>query len=498
VTLGGAQGAEPASGGAHLGFVAPEGAAERGTVTVVIVNWNRRDCVLSLLDSLRSLDHGSLRVIVVDNASSDGSAAAVRAHALPVLVLENSENLGGTGGFNTGIFYALEHFEQQFIWLLDNDAEVTPATLAGMLEVMADDSAIGIVGSCILSPEDHALIVEVGGFVEPARATWKPHRRYQRHEECTGRNLVEEVDYVPACSALVRSDLFRKIGVLDQRYFLHWDDIDFCARARRAGFRVVAALDSLVYHGAEKGHSRMTLYYDFRNALLFFSKAGPGAPLLRPFWALLTRNLTSFFYFLLTGRQRVAGYLYQGLSDFLKGCFGRVDVPSGSLASEPRGEEVQLGHSLAGSKKVVVFAAGSYEEVVGALRALKKASPQLQVVLAVAADRAEAYRHAEADRLITYDLFRDGAVRKVFTAADILGSRFQLGISAGSAFTVPYAFLVRRNLVFDAQSGRCSASDISLCSLWKLPLAMLLGYLLALLFLVPVLITARQCKERPL
>ena len=105
----------------------PAGAGGGGTsVTVVIVNWNRHECVLSLMDSLWTVDQSELRVIVVDNASSDGSAAAIRDHALPVILLENSENLGGSGGFNTGIRYALEHFDQQFIWLLDNDAEVTP------------------------------------------------------------------------------------------------------------------------------------------------------------------------------------------------------------------------------------------------------------------------------------------------------------------------------------------------------------------------------------
>jgi len=472
--------------------------ANQAAVTVVIVNWNRRDCVLSLMDSLRLLAHEGLRVIVVDNASSDGSAAAIRSHVLPVLLLENCENLGGTGGFNSGIRYAMEYFDQQFIWLLDNDAAVTPATLGGMLRVMADNPCAGVVGSCIMSPEDHTLIVEAGGFVAAKSGTWQPHRRYQRHEAMTEGNRVEEVDYVPACSALIRSELLERIGLLDERYFLHWDDIDFCARAKEAGFQVVAALDAHVYHGAEKGHSRMTLYYDFRNALLYFSKTASGILLLRSVLALLARNLTSSIYFMLTGRRQVAAYLYQGLTDFLKGRFGRVTASAGFAASEPGGGEVKLQSYLGGIKKIVVFAAGSYDDVVGAVRHLKQASSQVSVSLAVASDRAEAYRLVEVDRLITYDLFRDSLARKAVTAASILGSRFDLGISAGNAFIVPYAFLVRRNLVFEAQSETCSSSDVSLRTLWKLPLAMLLGHLLAVVFLMPVLLATRKFKHKSL
>lgn len=471
----------------------PAGAGGGGTsVTVVIVNWNRHECVLSLMDSLWTVDQSELRVIVVDNASSDGSAAAIRDHALPVILLENSENLGGSGGFNTGIRYALEHFDQQFIWLLDNDAEVTPSTLRCMVQVMIADRCIGVVGSCIMSPEDHALIVEAGGFVDRGSATWRPNRRYQRHEEYAGRNLVEEVDYVPACSALVSRELLERIGLLDERYFLHWDDIDFCARARQAGFRVVAALDSLVFHGAEKGHSRMTLYYDFRNALLYFSKHARGAKLISPALALLTRNLASSVYSRVTGRKQVAAYLYQGLRDFLDGRFARVSIPPGFLVLEPGGAQVLLSSFLSGKKKVVVFAAGSYEEVVAAVSQLQAAAPDLAVTIAVAADRAQAYSFPELGPPITFDLFRDGLAGKLRTSADLLKARFEAGISAGNAFTVPYAFLLRENLVFDAENASFRVSDVSVSSLWKLPFALVLGHLVSVFFLVPVLLAARR------
>jgi GT2 family glycosyltransferase len=457
-------------------------------VSIVIVTWNKRADVLNLLDSLHAIRCNCANIVVVDNASTDGSAESIRRHPLAVTLIENAENLGGTGGFNTGIRYALQHLEQEYLWLLDNDAEVTASTLDKMVAVLEGDRSIGVAGSCIMSPEDHGLIVEAGGFVDADSATWRPNRRYQRYESLPKGAAVEDVDYVPACSAVVRAELFGKLGILDERFFLHWDDIDFCARVREAGYRVAAVLDSQVFHGAEKGHSRMTLYYDFRNALLYFGKHASGLALLRAVKALLARNLVSCLYYLFTGRRTVAAYLYQGLADFRRGKFGRAATAAGTLAVASGEQQVPVD-SLAGVKKVLVFAVGSYEEVAGAVRALKEFCREAAVHVAVAADRAEAYRLPEVDGLVVYDLFRDGLFAKAKTAAAIFAGGYDLGVTAGNAFTVPYAFVLKRNVVFEGRTGAFTRSDASLASVWKIPFAMLGGNLLALLFLLPVLLT---------
>jgi hypothetical protein len=457
-------------------------------VSIIIVTWNKRADVLNLLDSLLAIRCTCANIVVVDNASTDGSAEAVRLHPLAVTLLQNRENLGGTGGFNTGIRYALQHLEQDYLWLLDNDAEVIASTLDKIMMVMEGDRSIGVAGSCIMSPEDHGLIVEAGGFVETASATWRPHRRYQRYESLLMPGAVEDVDYVPTCSAVVRAEVFRRVGILDERFFLHWDDIDFCARARAAGFRVVSVLESQVFHGAEKGHSRMTLYYDFRNALLYFSKHAAGVARLRAVKALLARNLVSCVYYLVTGRNAVATYLYQGLADFRHGNFGMSTTSACTLAVSSRAEEVSV-KALDGMKKVLVFAVGSYDEVVGAVCALKESNSDTVVHVAVAADRAEAYRLPEVERLVVFDLFRDGLLRKARSAAAIFAGGYDLGVSAGDAFTVPYAFVLRRNVVFDGGRGTFTTSDASIFSLWKIPFAMIGGNLLALLFLVPILLS---------
>jgi GT2 family glycosyltransferase len=455
------------------------------------VNWNRKDYVLSLLDSLRSMPSTGSQIVVVDNASTDGSDEAIRNHPLSVTLLENRENLGGTGGFNTGIRHVLELSDQEFIWLLDNDAEVSPDTLYQMVGAMNRDPSIGVAGSCILSPEDRTVIVEAGGFVERRSSTWMPNLRYQPYTPLQGKGLVEPVDYVPACSALVRVSVVRKIGLMDERFFLHWDDIDFCARVREAGFRVVSVLDSPAYHGAEKGHSSMTLYYDFRNALLYFGKHASGVDLLRTYMNILDSYLSSLVYLRLMGQATLANYLGEAARDFLAGRFGRAGTSPAALREQSASKHPVRDNSLSGCTKVVLFAVGSYEEIVAALAVIRVQSPLASLSVAVAANRAEAYRLPGVDRLIVYDLLKDGLVARLKTAGAILAERFSYGVTAGNGFTVPYAFLLGRNFTFEPD-GALVFSEVSWRGVWKLPTALLLGKLCAALLLIPTWAAARN------
>ncbi len=463
-------------------------------VTIVIVNWNKRRHVINLLDSLRSIEYDNYSIVIVDNASTDDSVTAIRGHELPVVLLENRENLGGTGGFNAGMNHAIGHLSQEYIWLLDNDAEVLPGTLGALVTLMEGDKTIGLAGSCIMSPEDHGLIVEAGAFVGWRSGTSDPHLRYHRIDSCQGARVID-VDSVAACSALVRAEVVRRVGVMDERFFLHWDDIDYSIRVRDAGFRVVASLDAPAFHGAEKGYSPITLYYDFRNALLFQAKHRQGSGLLISAWNILGNYLSSLVYLFLLGQRKPALYLSAALRDFMNRRFGRAPISPAELAApSSTGDPVGCGQ-LGKFRNVLLFAVGSFDDVAAAVRGIKGCEPSASVTVAVAADRAEVYRLPEVDALIRFDLFRSGLRGKLATAWAILGGGFHCGITAGGPFVVPYAFLLRRNLFFDSRDRTFRRSGVSLLALWKVPLAMVTGKLLAALFLVPVVRTCRGLRK---
>ena len=108
-------------------------------VAIVIVTWNKKKYVLDLLNSLGNLNYDNHDIIVVDNASTDDTCQVIREQYTYVDLIENKENLGGTGGFNTGMRYVLEKRGYKYTWLLDNDAVVENDTLIELVRVMEND-----------------------------------------------------------------------------------------------------------------------------------------------------------------------------------------------------------------------------------------------------------------------------------------------------------------------------------------------------------------------
>lgn len=443
-------------------------------ITIVIVNWNRKDCVLNLLDSLCLMPTEGTRIIVVDNASIDGSAVAIREHPLHVILLENPENLGGTGGFNTGIRYALENLDQNYIWLLDNDAEVRPDTLEELIAVMEADSSIGIAGSCILDSADRGLIVEAGGHIDERSATWKPHLRYQVHSRYISAPPVA-VDYVPACSALVRKGVFDGIGILDERYFLHWDDVDFGRAATEAGFRVVAVFDSIVHHGTEKGYSNAVLYFDVRNSLLFLAKHLSTGKRVVPMFRVCLRSTMAAKLFDLSGEKLLSWYLRRAVEDFVADCFGPAPHPLQQLKSTTDIKTSPCS-GIPSAKNFVLFAVGPYADIVSTACVVRSNVPSASITLAAPLERLGAYRSCEAiDDFIGYDLARGGLLGGISFVMKLLGRKFDCAITAGTGFVVPFAFFVRRHIVVTEGGRSIHESEVCLRSLWMLPYAIVSG-----------------------
>ncbi|HIJ96532.1 MAG TPA: glycosyltransferase family 2 protein [Desulfuromonadales bacterium] len=448
-------------------------------VTIIIVTWNKRDDVLNLLDSLQSIASPNVTIVVIDNASSDGSVAAIRDRSLPVTLIENSENLGGTGGFNTGIRYALNNLYQDYIWLLDNDAEVKPDTLDKLVSVMEADGSVGIAGSCILDTIDRGLIVEAGGHIDERSATWKPHLRYKLHSLYIGSPAID-VDYVPACSALVRRELFDVIGIMDERYFLHWDDVDFGRTATKAGFRVVAVLDSMVHHGTEKGYSNTVLYFDVRNSLLFLAKHLSIGKRVLPMFRACLRSIMASKLFELSGEKMLSWYLRQAVENFSAGRFGSAPLIPDQLNSLSN-KNTDFALCTAGAKSFVLFAVGCYADVVGAASVIRSSYPTVSITLAAPSDRLEVYKSCEAiNDFISYDLARDGLWGSLNFVLNLLRLRFDCAVTAGTGFVVPFAFFVRRNIVISDGGRLVQESKISLGSFWKLPCAVVSGFFITL------------------
>ena len=220
-------------------------------VYTIVLNYNRRDDTLECLDSLFRMDYPNYKVLVVDNASSDGTADAVREAYPDAEVLENEKNLMYAGGNNEGIRLALTR-GAEWILLLNNDTVVDSRLLQEMLKASYMRPDAGVIGPMIyyFSPKGRAAEGEVIWYAGGIVKLWMgliAHRGIR--EEDTGRyGRIEDTDYVTGCAMLISRACLEKIGLLDISYGMYTEDVDFSLRARRAGFGLVFAPGGRVWH----------------------------------------------------------------------------------------------------------------------------------------------------------------------------------------------------------------------------------------------------------
>ena len=234
-------------------------------VGVVIVTWNKKDYVLQLLDDLAAHPYPNWTVLVVDSHSSDGTLEALAARHPWVNVLPLPDNLGGSGGFNAGLRAMLQEKDLDYVWLLDNDVSLEPGALETLVETLEARPDAGVAGSHMIQMDNDGVTNEIGGDVDLAlgRLILHHHGSLARFH----RDEIYDVDYVAACSLLVRFSVLRQVGLWDD-FFIHYDDVDWCLRIRAAGHRILACAASRIRHmSARVKPVTWVLYYDIRNML---------------------------------------------------------------------------------------------------------------------------------------------------------------------------------------------------------------------------------------
>jgi GT2 family glycosyltransferase len=299
----------------------PDADLRRAPVAVVIVNWNGRHlldrCLASVLEQRPAPD----RVIVVDNGSADGSLAHLRDRWPQVVPLDAGRNLGFSGGNNLGIRDALAA-GADFVLLLNNDAQLLPGSLAGLLAALEGAGmAAWAAAPKILYRKNPDIIWSAGG-----RFAWWRGLSMDRgwDERDRGQyDTPELVEFANACCLLVRGQTFREVGLLDDGYFMYFEDSELAARAGRTGARVAFQPTARVLHdvqgstgGIRGDPSPAALYYWTRNRSRFISRnvRGPLRRLAAHGYAIGSR-LTRIVQAALAGRLGEARLIGRGLVD---------------------------------------------------------------------------------------------------------------------------------------------------------------------------------------
>ncbi len=295
------------------------------TVFIIILHWNGTRDTLECLESLSQLQttNYKLQTIVVDNGSKE--EFRVEGKGERVEIIRNKENLGFAGGNNVGINYALRN-GAEYVIILNNDTVVDKNLVNELVKVAESDKKIGMVAPKIYfapsfefhkdryKKEDLGKVIwYAGGIVDWENVVG----RHRGVDDVDGGQYEkeEETDFASGCCMMIKRSVFERIGMLDNKYFLYYEDSDFSLRAKKAGFKIVFNPRAVLWHknAGSAGGSGSSLqdYYITRNRLLFGIRYAP----LRSKLALLRES----FGLLINGRL----WQKRGALDFYLGKFGR-------------------------------------------------------------------------------------------------------------------------------------------------------------------------------
>ena len=246
---------------------------------VVILNWNTCSYLEQFLPGIiRSLEGMDAEVIVADSASTDGSMEMMRQRFPGVRRIELDANYGFTGGYNQ----ALAQVDAEYFVLLNSDIEVTQDWLRPLVDWMDSHPDCGACGPKLLSYYDHGSFEyagAAGGLLDRWGFPYCRGRVMGRVGRDRGQyDTPADVLWVTGACLMVRSRLWDELGGLDERFFAHMEEIDFCWRAQLAGWRVQVIPQSVVYHlggGTLPQNSPWKLQLNFRNNLLLLENNLP-------------------------------------------------------------------------------------------------------------------------------------------------------------------------------------------------------------------------------
>ena len=241
-------------------------------LAVVICNFNKKSFVLDCIESVFRSDFKDLDLIVVDNASTDDSVEAIRERFGDKLtLLVNEVNTGGSGGFNRGIQEVLDRGIHKYVMLADNDITVEANTIDELKSYMDSHPETGVCGATIFQMGNREITQEMGANISFEGFTNNPLYHQVRKHELPPKL---ECDYVAFCASIIRVDAIRKAGLIESDYFIYWDDMEFCWRTRKSGYKVSAISSAIVYHHTSPPSNRTTFteYYFFRNKTNCFAR----------------------------------------------------------------------------------------------------------------------------------------------------------------------------------------------------------------------------------
>jgi len=260
--------------------------------SIIILNWNGKKDTLNCLASVLKVDHPSFNVIVVDNGSEDDSISAINKQFPNIHLIETGKNLGYAGGNNVGIQYALDN-NADYVLVLNNDTIVAADLLEQLTATAEQHPQTAAFGPVVCEMDKPDTIWTAGEFftdiVSPVS--------FQQGEDISSisKQTTLDTQWVNGAAFFVKADIFREIGLFDEKFFLTYEESDWCCRAQNKGYNCLVVPTAVIWHKVASSFgnesSPLRAYYSTRNKLLFVGKNRPKTHLFKLLYRLLKQSL---------------------------------------------------------------------------------------------------------------------------------------------------------------------------------------------------------------
>jgi hypothetical protein len=273
-------------------------------VAVVILNWNGKGFLEKFLPGVIKNSEGMAEVIIADNDSTDGSVEYLQQNFPKIKIIINEEN----GGFAKGYNDALAKVEADYYVLLNSDIEVTPNWIEPVIQLMESNDQIAACQPKLrdfFNRESFEYAGAAGGFLDKYGYPFCRGRLFQSLEKDQAQfNDELEIFWATGACLFVKANIYHQLGGLDERFFAHMEEIDFCWRAKNKGFKIMYCPNSTVYHvggGTLPKRSWRKTYLNMRNNNIMLYKNLPSNRLFKVFIARLVLDGAAAFKFLIDG-----------------------------------------------------------------------------------------------------------------------------------------------------------------------------------------------------
>lgn len=346
-------------------------------IGIVICNYNKSHFVTQCIRSVLESKEHNFDIYVVDNASTDDSVERIKSNfGDRVTLIENTENLGGSGGFNTGLRIVRDKGYEYFL-CLDDDAQVDETAIQNLYQYMEENPDVGMAGCRVYHAQMPEYIQQCGVMID--------------FEDCSVSTLyadvkeegrlpeVIECDAVATCAVMVRGKVIREteVGLMPEDNFIYWDDMEWGHRMHLAGYRTVTLGNAKALHQMGANERKLTTfveYYMWRNRLHFFMKYTPKEKWERMSVQALGSIFDVLYEKMYREEHNQVQSIYYAYQDALEGIRGKAETDK-ILPNDA--EQHKLVKHIQGKKSYHIREEGMQQEAFFLRNLLKKANPSV-------------------------------------------------------------------------------------------------------------------------